>query len=228
MKKIISILLAISLILCFEACAKQNETGNSTEPSTELLSGGWQTPVSFGEPDVEEEIVKIFNDACAESEKQLTLVALLGTQVVSGTNYAFLCTENGSLKVAVAYAGADGSREIISLHEFDYTSIKDSVQSDKEPLAGGWFVGEDVEDSDIDESAEEALEKAAVAGMNYEPLALLGTQVVAGTNYLILCKGEPVVPNAEAQIYLVTVYSELDGSANITSSIPVSISDFTV
>ena len=41
----------------------------------------------------------------------------------------------------------------------------------------------------------------------------LGTQVVAGTNYKLLCKG---VKSGKAFVCIATVYADLDGNAEIT------------
>ena len=58
---------------------------------------------------------------------------------------------------------------------------------------------------------------AELDGCVYTLVALLGTQVVAGTNYRLLCTMEPVVPDAQASYVLMTVYAGLDGNAEITA-----------
>ena len=65
--------------------------------------------------------------------------------------------------------------------------------------------------------AQAALEKAleGLVGASYEPVACLGKQVVAGTNYCLLCRITPVVPNAVPHFALVYVYQALDGSAEL-------------
>lgn len=84
-----------------------------------------------------------------------------------------------------------------------------------EPLAGGWQVAESAE---VTESALEAFSIAAetLDGVAYEPIALLGTQVVAGMNYCILCRAAPVAPGAQSCFVLAYVYAGLDGSAEFT------------
>ena len=82
------------------------------------------------------------------------------------------------------------------------------------PLAGGWSI---VEDTAVPEEAREALTKALeeLVGADYEPVALLGTQVVAGLNYCLLCKITPVVPNPVPHYALVWLYKGVDGTAKI-------------
>lgn len=53
-------------------------------------------------------------------------------------------------------------------------------------------------------------------GVNYEPIALLKTQVVAGMNYCVLCEATVVVPDAEPTYAVVYIYEDLEGNAQIT------------
>ena len=70
-----------------------------------------------------------------------------------------------------------------------------------EPLAGGWQAAESAE---VTEQALEAFSIAceAIDGAGYEPIALLGTQVVAGMNYCILCRVAPAVLDAQSSFVL--------------------------
>ncbi len=83
-----------------------------------------------------------------------------------------------------------------------------------ETMLGGWAVPEDAalteEVLDIFGKAVEGL-----VGSKFEPIALLGTQVVSGTNYCILCRVTPVVPDAQAHWTMVYVYAALDGSVEL-------------
>ena len=90
------------------------------------------------------------------------------------------------------------------------------------PLAGGWTPAED---SAVPQEAADALQKAMehMVGSNIEPVALLGTQVVAGTNYCLLCKITPVVLNPVPHYALVWLYSGVDGTASILEIQDISI-----
>ena len=91
-----------------------------------------------------------------------------------------------------------------------------------ESLAGGWNLPED---NAMTEEAQAAFEKATseLLGCSYEPIAVLGTQVVAGINYVILAKVTPIYPGAEANYALVYIYADLSGNATVTS-----ITDFSI
>ena len=88
------------------------------------------------------------------------------------------------------------------------------VGASADGLLGGWQV---CENPTVTEEAQAVLDKAleGFVGSKVEPVALLATQVVAGTNYCFLCKVTPVVPNAQSAWSLVYVYRAPDGSARI-------------
>ena len=92
----------------------------------------------------------------------------------------------------------------------------------EEMVAGGWSA---TADSTVTEEVQTALTKAieGMAGSQLEPIAVLGTQVVAGTNYCILCRSTPVVPDPIPSYVLVYLYDGVDGTAEILGITDVSI-----
>ena len=61
---------------------------------------------------------------------------------------------------------------------------------------------------------EEAL--TGLVGVAYEPVAYLGSQVVAGRNHCYLCRATVVYPDAQSSWKLVYVHEPLEGVAEIT------------
>ena len=59
------------------------------------------------------------------------------------------------------------------------------------PVSGGWSI---TADTTITPEVQEVFDKAmeSFTGAGYEPVNLLATQVVAGTNYCFLCRGTVV------------------------------------
>jgi hypothetical protein len=82
-------------------------------------------------------------------------------------------------------------------------------------IVGGWTPAESPE---VPAEVKALLEKAAekLLGAEYEPVALIGSQVVAGTNYQLFCRITPVVPDAVPHYAIVTLYEDPDGNASIT------------
>ena len=81
-------------------------------------------------------------------------------------------------------------------------------------LAGGWAAAEDPAITDeMNAMIEKALE--GLLGVNYVPVAFLGSQVVAGTNYAILCQATVVVPDAVPSWKILYLYEDLEGNVSV-------------
>ena len=86
--------------------------------------------------------------------------------------------------------------------------------AETETLPGGWSAPESFE---ITEEQRAAFEKATqgMMGVSFEPVACLGRQVVAGTNYALLCRGLAIVPDAKPYYTVAYVYADLQGGAEL-------------
>ena len=143
-------------------------------------------------------------------------VAVLGTQVVAGTNYCIVCRGRATVPDAVPAV------ELVYIYEdlqgkAEVTGSKTLIGS--EVLDGGWAAN--TGDFDLEKNADvkQAFVKAteAFTGSELEPVAYLGSQVVAGTNHLILCRSTATVPGAEPEFSLAVVYADLNGGAEMGS-----------
>jgi len=85
-------------------------------------------------------------------------------------------------------------------------------------LDGGYEINSGSTLLEDNAEAKAAFEKAAekLDGSEYEPIALLGTQVVSGTNYAILCRITAVTPEAEPEMAIVYIYEDLEGNAEVS------------
>lgn len=88
-----------------------------------------------------------------------------------------------------------------------------------EEIDGGWEIPV-TETNALTEEAQAAFDKATekLMGANYTPVALLATQIVAGTNYCILCQVTPVVPDAKPHWTLLYLYADLEGNVEILNT----------
>ncbi len=154
-------------------------------------------------------------------------IRLLASQVVSGSNYAILArgttvTAEPSTDwyVVVLYVDLQGNASISSINRIDLSDVK--VADTSVPagdIVGGWKVV-DPDNSILEpEEAQKAFNKAteAYVGVSLSPLATLATQVVSGTNYLVLCTGMPTTENPTSQLYLAEIYADLQGGAQVTN-----------
>ena len=86
--------------------------------------------------------------------------------------------------------------------------------------AGGWNVADD---PTVTEERSDLFYKALgkLVGVDYAPVAYLGSQSVAGINHCFLCLSRVVVPDAIPNYKLVFIYEDLQGNAEI-----MNIADF--
>ena len=220
MKKILSVILCLSLIAActavFAGCGKQNkekENTGDTESGGEI-DGGW---TRAGSPVITDDFNKVFDKAVSEFDGvDYTPVAYLASQVVAGTNHCVLCKATPvvpdaktTYAIVYVYEDLEGNAEITEI-----ISSSADAQTAEGDIVGGWA---ETGSPEMTDDARKALEKACetLTGAEYTPVALLATQIVAGTNYRIVCESRPSVPFPECGYVIVTVYADLEGNAEI-------------
>lgn len=221
MKKIITILFALLLVFSLCACQKEEEIiNNDPEPG---IVGGWTVNGSYVKPNVFNDVIEFVENNATISDNPISVVSVLGTQVVAGTNYLLLgeytvdkASEKYALVTLKVYKDLQGNISIINCKDFkleDYVNKDASLEH--EDLVGAFECYVD-EDAVIDaEPLTKALKE--FTGANYEATVLLGSQVVSGKNYAYLTYGNYVVPNAEKFLAVVTVYEDVQGNCTISS-----------
>ena len=237
-KKVLCISIIVLCLIIAIVCIvlhghkNSNDNGNGSE-----ITGGWTLNNDIKSMSISKNAMSVFNKAI-EDYTGMTFepIALLGTQVVSGTNYMFLCkgttvTEKPetSLKVVIVYNDLKDKTKITSVSDFDYTKyVNKDIENDSEELSGGWQVKSPSEKGILDDDVQTIFDKATstLTGMSYKPIAVLGTQIVSGTNYAVLCYGSASYENMPEAIYLLSLYKDLEGNQEITSIAYVDISIF--
>ena len=94
---------------------------------------------------------------------------------------------------------------------------------------GGWQAPETAEAMDaMPQDAATAYAKAfeGFVGNDLTPVALLGTQVVAGMNYAFLCHSSLVTLEPVVSMQLVVIYADLSGNATVTNIVTINPADF--
>ena len=188
------------------------ETAVETVPA---LLGGWRVNEEPIVSRLTEEEKKVFDLAVTSTGMDYEPAAVLATQVVAGTNYAFLCREkNGDREwiIVTVFSGLSGNVQVLNAHVLALYHLLTSDKPLPDGLAGGWMLHESDNGELLpDEQAQKAFSQAMEAADELlSPIALLGTQVVSGINYKVLARGE-------SALYLVDVYAPLNGDASITA-----------
>ena len=252
-KKAILFTLVAALVICLSACgsnksdttsnmasdATSDTASNVSEGSAGPMTGGWEIAGQELQAKLPEEVATAFSKA-TETLTGTTLepVAYVGSQVVAGTNYMVLCRATSATEepettyqMAVIYADLEGNAEVTSLKDFDLTKyVEGEGTKDFEQLAGGWSAADDAAGAGLPENAKNAYDKALETVCwewgAVEPLACLGSQVVSGTNYAILCKGTLTEDESAARIFVITIYEDLDGKAELSNSHVLDLAEF--
>lgn len=212
-KKYVIGVIALIFCLVLTGC-KTEEVADIDEP----LDGAYDYSVAYG-GGLPEELEPAFDEALSGYDgEELTPITVISCQVVAGMNYRVVCrTASGELKLATVYVDLEGKGEITDVSDF---TVEPAIEKKDGDLVecGGWGPVVDQPAVELEKEVKEALEKAAeeLDGMKVEPLALLGSQVVAGTNYKILCRMIPVTDEPITEIHVIEVYADLDGGATIS------------
>ena len=92
-KKVLFTILILIVGVLFVGCEKEDET----------IKNPWMINLDVQKQYIDDNVKKVFEDAIEKYDGNLDYVALLGKQVVAGTNYMFLCKDNAGYKVAIIY-----------------------------------------------------------------------------------------------------------------------------
>lgn len=102
----------------------------------------------------------------------------------------------------------------------------------EEPLDGGWTLSES-DAATLPEEVQTAFDKAtdSLTGGYYVPVGYLGSQVVAGMNYALLCELFPSTKTSdtapEGKFEVIIIYNDLNGNAEITHAAGFNVADYT-
>ena len=217
MKKILAIILVL-LTVCACGGTKGAYTVEEGEEPEELM-GGW-----YYNPDLPATNDAVADAAITKDESNMYVPLLeLGTQVVAGTNHLYLCysndfgfTASDAFCVVKVYEDLSNKAEITDVYKFDILNYVDNEEENTpDDLAGGWTDNVDGLNNMLDAELSEMFTKAfeGWTGVTYEPICMLASQVVAGTNYAILAKGTTVTAEPVTHLYIVTIYEKFDGSS---------------
>lgn len=240
MKRFLVVGLALATAAAFALTGCGNKAQESTPvPETKEAevvvpgSSGGAEPVLGGWTITEEQTSNLSEEETARFDKAMegqtgvnyTPIAIIGTQVVSGTNYQYLClgtvvSPDGAPQwyIVTIYEDLNGGVELTGIADLDLTSLK-TVSGAAGEATGAWAATEPGGKAVMlpDEMAQKAFDAVAEGDqIKYYPIALLATQVVAGTNYKVMAHG--VSETAGNGIYVLTIYQDLEGNATLDNA----------
>ena len=241
MRKMITIALAGTITVALLAgCKKQtdaietpveevvvtdNNAGSevAAPQKEEINLGGWElfngnSPAMMDEEDSTRIAVTLRGEGT-----DFDVLDLVATQVVSGVNYMYLVygtTADNSTPgyyFVTIYENTSKDDSLTAITPINPVEIQTA-----EPLGkgatGAWAVkGSGKAGMLSDENAQASFDAINTGDVIYNPIALLATQLVSGTNYKAICRG------SDENLYVVTWYNDLQGNASLTSAECVNI-----
>lgn len=226
-KKILVLVLLLVVTIGLTGCAKKDDKKKDDKKVAE-----WTIVYDNGKQALPKIASKAFKNATKKyTGETLEPVALLGTQVVNGTNYMILCKSVTataepvtSYKIVVVYNSLKDKASIKSVKDFDVKKyFNKEINLDNEVLEGGYTVYNKVttniaeEELKIFNTASETL-----TGATYLPITVLGKQ---DKNYAYLTVGTATVPDAISNISVVTVTNN-DNKIEISKIANIDLKDF--
>ena len=235
MKKLLAAIVTFAMIFCFAACGS-SESAEPAEPEetagTETVAGGWTIAEDPAAAELPDDVQKAMDNFAENYGDDLIPMAYYGNQVVKGMNYGLLCKSKGDneLQTVVLEQEPNGNVDgaIINTFKIDEYTQGDGADPSAEPVDGGWNVAEDYTTTELPDEVQNAFDKATeeFVGNDLVPMAYLGSQVVAGTNYALLCHSTLVTAEPVSSIQVVIIYEDLDGNCSIANINTLDLASF--
>lgn len=129
-------------------------------------------------------------------------IAYLGSQVVNGTNHAVLAKQT-------IMDGRDTANIVVLIFNEKPGAMEATLVSIERVVESGAPMG-GIHVDPVTAIPDDAMNAWNAAFSNFvgskvDPIALLGTQVVNGTNYIFAAEIAPLVPNAVSKVVIVTI-----------------------
>ena len=186
-------------------------------PEVEPQAGGWETSFESSSMDDTEER-DLFQQAVAGTSAESDPVATIAReQTEVGKNFLVLSHTDSTWKLSRIDVDSDGTPTLASTKGFDLNSIATTDHQ----YEGDWSVDTSAFMS-LPGNAADAFQRAtsSYSGVSLSPVALLGHQAVAGTNYRVLAVG------GSGQTYVVTIYDSVGGEATVSDITYVALDSY--
>ncbi len=219
MRKLISLILALALAFSL-ICALAEDVDET------FLVSDWQIVYSYEGSVFAQATLFLYEDHTYEVMDENTG----GTWSFDGTTLEFvqdgeilsLQWDEAAQQFTGEYSGMTLTMSVPIEPESGETSTEDTTEetelSEGGMLAGGWAVAEDPTiTEDLNNKLWQALDsyQTGTITVAYTPVAYLGSQVVAGTNYAILCRSQEI--NQQPTLVIIYLYEDLEGNVSVLS-----------
>ena len=191
---VISLSIAFSGLSVSASAAITSEKTSAQTYNSNTIVGGWSINYDSTSLSKNSDAKSAFLKARKKvTDTKIQPIAFLGSQVVAGKNYCFLCkitatSSNARPEIALVYVYEDLNGNNKAVKKAYKQAMKDNADG-------------------------------------YEPIAYLGDQVVAGSNYMILARGKGT-DEVDKGLYLIIIYADLNGNAEINRIEPLELGNY--
>ena len=237
MKKLLTVLMSVLMVVSLAACTKKTEEVKEEEIVASEPKTQFHLDVDFGNGVTES--VEIGSEV---SDNFLECVKNLGPVIGE------ICYENGKITGVKDKMSENGARWELyvndQLYEGDVTrltvntgdAIRLAYVAGEEPQVnidditadtlGGWQTYEAFEDR-MKEKETKIFEKAmeGIDGVAYVPLRVLASQPVSGMNYAFLAQGITVTAIPSIDYYIIIIYVDTEGNEDIKAINKLNVPD---
>ncbi|MCQ2500870.1 MAG: hypothetical protein MJ117_05945 [Lachnospiraceae bacterium] len=149
--------LTVTAFAGLTACGKNNTPENPV--ATEEAVAGGTINTQNNKAALPEDLQKVFDEAVSQAGGSQQAICYLGSQVVAGTNHAFLTQDTDgahNFHIMIAYQDLDGKVELKSVSDLDPTAQSFGAEADGAE-AGGWQIADDCYNNDLPGDAKDAV-----------------------------------------------------------------------
>lgn len=217
-----AVMLSVMLAACGQGkaqastAAAESSAETETRESDDILTGGWSANQGSLLPEDNADAMKAFTAAVeGMTGYKYEVLAVLGSQPVAGTNYAYLCKGTAVVPDATSayllvnvYEDLDGKAELRGTREL--------LPAAAAGMTAEWKYNSGDSAPQANPAVQEVFEAALTGkvGSVYEPIAYIGGAGEPENSYTLLC-GNRAVPNADRSFCLLTVQKKADGSVEV-------------
>ncbi len=211
-----ALVLTISLLACSREDKAQADA-SADAPAEQQEEKEWAVQTE-SVPSLTDAQAEVFSKATGFDDGVYNPVCVVATQVVSGTNHAFLCTGGGADGVVdgwyfvVIYEDLNGGASVSHIEKIDPNNLETINNSESGNFVGGWRVDPGAT-TIVPEQALEAFKKALSSQNERDltPIATLATKDGLSQHYAVLCSQN------DNSLIVVDVLLREDGSAVFSS-----------
>ena len=123
----------------------------------------------------------------------------------------------------VVFAGGAGSA-VMAAEQTEAAQTEILAPDEAPELVGGWEIPSEIFGTELTNEDKELFEEAA-GDTGYEPAAILGTQVVAGVNYLYLCLDPGKTDGDQPSWQAALIYRDPSQKVSLSSVFPLNLTE---